>query len=294
MNGRELPLAQIRRWSKVIRDVDLTSLPAPELPTLDSSVRNVLDILKNVTQSGLSPDRTPQNQLGNWLDSIEQGSAHTLRAVALLVPYWILESSRFQDIQQEATATLSNITTVSKKIEEYSEKVEAEIQATVAPLYRTVSDSAIGIHSHHFNAAMDNHQAAATRWLKITGAMALLTLSVSAGFVFLAYRGADKDNVWAIGIAKALLVSLLLSATIWAGRVYKAHIHNVVVNRHRRDALNTYLAFSKVEMSPEVRNATLAAVTQCIFSHQPSGYDDGPSDKDSSRAIELAKAISGK
>ena len=71
---------------------------------------------------------------------------------------------------------------------------------------------------------------------------------------------------------KILICGVLISATLWAGEIYRAHRHNYLVNKHRADALTTFETFVRGTSEPQTKDAVLIQATQCIISSQPSGY----------------------
>src|SRR5207244_10156514 len=75
-----------------------------------------------------------------------------------------------------------------------------------------------------------------------------------------------------LAIAKFIIFSILFSAVLWAARIYRAHRHNYVINKHRQNALSTFEAFAKAAGDSETKNAVLLQATQCIFSPQRTGY----------------------
>ena len=75
-------------------------------------------------------------------------------------------------------------------------------------------------------------------------------------------------------IAKVILFSLLLSALVWAGRVYRSHQHNFVVNQHRQNALASFETFAEAAKDDQTKSAVLLQATNCIFAPQTSGYAD--------------------
>jgi len=70
----------------------------------------------------------------------------------------------------------------------------------------------------------------------------------------------------------------MVSATFWAGKTYRAHRHNAVVNRHRQNALTTFQTFAQAASEEQTKNAVLLQATQCIFSPQQTGYIQSDND----------------
>lgn len=94
-----------------------------------------------------------------------------------------------------------------------------------------------------------------------------------------------------LAAAKIIILSILLSAGIWTGRVYKAHRHNFIINRHRRNALSTFQTFAGNASDAQTKNAVLLQATTCIFGPQSTGYVS--QDKESEGYPQILEIIRG-
>ena len=94
-----------------------------------------------------------------------------------------------------------------------------------------------------------------------------------------------------LALAKVIAFSILFSAVLWAGRIYRAHRHNYVVNKHRQNALSTFEAFAKASEDTPTKNAVLLQATQCIFSPQSTGYL--PQEKEAEGSTQILEIIRG-
>jgi hypothetical protein len=92
-------------------------------------------------------------------------------------------------------------------------------------------------------------------------------------------------------VAKLIVLSILLSAAIWTGKIYKAHRHNFIINRHRRNALSTFQTFAGGASDTQTKNAVLLQATTCIFGPQNTGYIS--QDKESEGSPQILEIIRG-
>jgi|GEM_PF-3025883 hypothetical protein len=185
----------------------------------------------------------------------------------------------------------------SRKLEEYEvqgkQKLE-ELEGTLEAAKEAAALVGIVEHARFFEKEALSHKRSAYWWLFFTILLAVIA-GASAGFNFLKTeqliahavaqktsaensRFADAKPEGLVGleiqltIAKVIILSILLSAAIWAGRVYKAHRHNCVINRHRSNALSTFQTFATGTSDPQIKNAVLLQATTCIFGPQNPGY----------------------
>ena len=73
-------------------------------------------------------------------------------------------------------------------------------------------------------------------------------------------------------VARILIVTLLYSSVVWFARNYFASRHNYTVNRHRRNAMQTFRAFVEGTKDVSTQDFILRQAAACAFSPQQSGY----------------------
>jgi hypothetical protein len=98
-----------------------------------------------------------------------------------------------------------------------------------------------------------------------------------------------------LAISKLIVLSVLYFAIIWGSRNYSAHRHNVVINKHRQNALSTFQAFVNAAEDKATKNAVLLRSTETIFSPNASGYLTKGSEKQSTpQILEIVQNALGK
>lgn len=93
--------------------------------------------------------------------------------------------------------------------------------------------------------------------------------------------------------AKITLFILLFTATVWAGKIYRALKHQAAINKHRSLGLKTFQAFSNAASDSQTKNAVLLETTRSIFSGTLTGFvDSKQSGNDSDiRIIEMLNSV---
>jgi hypothetical protein len=187
---------------------------------------------------------------------------------------------------------------------------DARTQANrIAELLRASQDAAqkVGIseHAQHFLTQAREHLLSGRYWLWATMAFAVIT-GLVAGVNYAIAVDASRPSAPGAAVtvqagtaasiqlivAKVLLFSLLLSATVWCGRVYRAHRHNYVVNRHRQHSLSSFKAFAESTEDTQTKNAVLIQATQSIFSPQSTGFISHEAEPSATpQLIELVRTI---
>jgi hypothetical protein len=184
-----------------------------------------------------------------------------------------------------------------QKLEEYSiqgEQTLKELHTTLKNAKEAAELVGIVEHAKFFEEEALDHKRSASSWLAATLLLAAIA-SFAAGWNFYKAESLIKDAIAEksdvhktaptdtkpdglvgleiqLTVAKVIILSILLSAAIWTGRVYKAHRHNFIINRHRRNALSTFQTFATGTADPQTKNAVLLQATTCIFGPQNTGY----------------------
>src|SRR6266542_3728871 len=93
-------------------------------------------------------------------------------------------------------------------------------------------------------------------------------------------------------IARLLIITLLYGAVVWCARNYFACRHNYTVNRHRRNAMQTFRAFVEGTKDPATQDFILKQAAACAFAPQQTGYlkdESLPAPVPASQIIEVGK-----
>jgi hypothetical protein len=206
------------------------------------------------------------------------------------------------------------------KMEEYAvqgkQKLD-ELNATLKSAKEAAALVGIVEHAKFFEEEALNHKRSGAWWLAITLLLAVAA-AAAAGWNFYKAESLMSDSVVEkekldatktsatekkpdigleiqVTVAKIVILSILLSAAIWTGRVYKAHRHNFIINRHRRNALSTFQAFAAGASDDiQTKNAVLLQATTCVFGPQNTGYIG--QDKESEgypQILEIVRGVGG-
>ncbi|MEX2300473.1 MAG: hypothetical protein WD733_06030 [Bryobacterales bacterium] len=202
--------------------------------------------------------------------------------VAPVLAFAVRKGTDFKRLEEQAKEALKKIEDRSIEHEVSLTSARTNAEELVREVRKIAQEAGVSQHAIHFKEEADGQEQSASQWLKATVLLALLTLIVGVAFLI-----AYFDRIGALtpsqglqlAISKIVVFSVLLSATFWAGRTYRAHCHNAVINRHRQNALATFQTFAKAAGSDDqIRNAVLLQATQCIFSPQQTGYVPGESE----------------
>jgi hypothetical protein len=92
--------------------------------------------------------------------------------------------------------------------------------------------------------------------------------------------------------ARIFIITLLYGAVVWCARNFFASRHNFTVNRHRRNAMQTFRAFVGGTKDPVTQDFILRQAAVCAFSPQQTGYlkdESLPTPAPSSQIMEMIR-----
>jgi hypothetical protein len=171
---------------------------------------------------------------------------------------------------------------------------QSEMQSVVDSARQAVGKLGVGENAKIFSDQSQRLFAASIAWLVATIFVTGVSLCVATYFYFHPlWTGNDVTYTIQIVVAKIIIVSMLISATVWCGKNYRAVAHEAAVNKHRANALATFRTFVEATDEPDVRNAVLLEATRSIFSQAPSGYlDKSDTSGSDTRILEVVRSLS--
>lgn len=172
-------------------------------------------------------------------------------------------------------------------------EVRVELQHALEAARAELAQLGVSRQTGLFASAATEHENAAGRWLRAIGLLAAGTTLLAALNLGFEWDGATVTGTAGaqLLVAKLVVFSLLVSAIVWCGKMYRAHRHNAVVNRHRQRALDSFATFT--ESAPaDTRAAVLVQATTAIFTPQHTGYSTTDAEPAvTAPAAELVKAL---
>ena len=154
-----------------------------------------------------------------------------------------------------------------------------------------MKEASVSIHAKNFKGEADNRKSAAKWWLGATIVFAVASFTSPFYLPFLLHFVIGDTDLQLLS-SKIVAIAILISATLWCGRVYKANKHQETLSRHKENALSTFKTFVDGTEDPAIKNAVLMEATLAIFATPTSGYvaiPDHPSNE--MTILEMVKNI---
>ena len=176
------------------------------------------------------------------------------------------------------------------KANQDSDKQRQTLEQIVISAREASAKVGVAVFTQDFSRESASAESQATSWLRYTVYTLILTVLSAALMWTYTEKGLDQGQLIQKVTTKLFLLALLITATIWCGKNYKALKHQATVNRHRALSIQTFQAFSSAANDPHTKDAVLLEATRAVFGNVPTGYIDGTPDSDL-KVVEIARSI---
>lgn len=257
----------------------------------------------SITQAGSTVEKirsfniesgNPTGTRDQIVGQVKAHAEHLLTATQGWIPFLAYQKG---DIQKNIDALNRTVNEANKILDssklEVKEKSD-EISSIVTAAREASASAGVGVFTSDFDGEAVALGTEADKWLKYTLRFAITTLVVAFFSIYIPIdKLATSAQIFQHMTSKIVVLLVLLTATIWCGRIYKAIKHQITVNRHRANALKTFQAFVKAASDESTRNAVLLETTRSIFTNSPSGYLDATESTSdaNSKIIEIVKGV---
>jgi len=173
---------------------------------------------------------------------------------------------------------LESIESKNQEIDNYLAKARQntnESQNLFDSLRANAVRAGLATNSSNFEEEAKNSRKAARFWLSFAGLCGFLLMlwATLNNKILILEKDFSAAQIAQMIFSKFLIVTVLFFFLYQAARNYSNLKHNEIVNRHRHNALGSFMAFVNAAGDDEsTKNAVLLSATNTIFSNQPSGY----------------------
>lgn len=274
---------------RIFANADAKALSIGEIQKIVQHIARVEDVLGNIQKFKIEQENPAglRDQLRSLLLQTIRDFSTEMTTLAQGLEIRALSSEEAQikwvEIEKEFQSTLSSIQDRQKDADE-----------VLKSMREAAAESGVGRHAEIFSNEVTKLATTAFWWLLATVFLALATAGAA---VFIYYvPPAATTNEWVVVqsvVTKIVLLGMLVTATLWCGRNYRALAHESSVNQHRANALSTFGTFVEATEDSEIRNAVLLEATRSIFSQAPSGFlDKHDTSGSETRVLEVVRSMS--
>lgn len=250
-------------------------LPDAELTKLTTGLNSPNSILQSIRDFSID-QQNPKGVRDQLAQQIVSAVDTFYTTAHLWIPYLAYQKG---DVQKNIESLNTSVKNASNILDETKSDVETkkkEIDSVVLAAKEASATVGVGHFSSNFETEASMLEGNAKKWLKATGTLAGVTLlmTIALYFALPIADNASTAQIVQVLSTKLILITVFFTATLWAGKMYKATMHQMTINKHRANSLKTFQAFIKASNEVSTRDAVLMETTKSIFSVMPSGYID--------------------
>jgi len=299
----EAGLPVFRRTLGLFQDLsgsNLDEVPFETLQQLTGLAKRALQHFQQVQSFTLQQHQAnPISARDQFINQIRDQWQEYYGMITPVIAYNAQRGTDFDRLEREARGALSEVQQVATDARKDRDTILAEMKAGMEQIRRAAAEAGVAQHAIHFKEEAESHNNQSIRWLRaavgfavLTGAYAFYALEVQRHDIV---ANAPLGSLIQLALAKIVIISILSYGLVFSARNYAASRHNLVINRHRQNALSTFETFVKAASDPQTKDAVLIQATQSIFSPQTSGYlhGEGETAAHGSQIVELVRGVTG-
>lgn len=278
---------------------DLLSLPIEQLPDnvaveATRAAANLVPQLDALAKFSIIKGGDPNQRKAALVANLHQAADNFNRTIGLWIPALAYHRGDTEENIKKLNAVIAE---TSKKSEEYL-KVLGEQNETANRLIESMKSAAaqsgVSVFTQDFQDEADKNDDTAKIWLGVTIGLSVLTLGALLVFYFVKIEERDLLHMLPMLACRMIAITVLFTATVWCGRMYKAMRNQAIQNRHRWLGLKTFRAFVEATQDNQTKDAVLRETTHTIFTATPTGLisESGQGDIDPS-IVQIAGGMLG-
>lgn len=205
------------------------------------------------------------------------------------VAYGVARITDTSLLETQARATIQSIKDQSEKLTTQLHTAKNDADSALAEIRAVAAEQGVSQQAIHFKQEAEEQEALAATWLKYTYWFAAAVGCFAVLSLFLHkiewIRPESPAEMFQLISSKVLIFAVLGYLLLMASRNYATHKHNVVVNRHRQNALLTYRSLVEASGEAGTENIVLAHAASCIFSPQETGFSNSKGESAGTKSV---------
>ncbi len=267
-----------RRTQKFYAIFPLSALP--EMPdryrsVLQQRLQNDLQHF-NTIKSLSSHQSTNQQSMQQFRQEFTTNYDETVHQLMPVLCFALLRVGDVNRLEAEGRTKIEEITKqVTDTSQQIATKLE-EVEKVLADAKEAAGLTAVTTQATFFESEANEHAAAASswkRWTIFTAVVILIAAAVTLPLHKIPWLEPKTPiDSYQLIASKLLLFAVLSYMLVLCARNFMSHKHNVVVNKHRQNALQTFKALADAATDDKMKDVILTHASACIFSPQETGY----------------------
>ena len=280
--GRQLSFEEVVRPAQNLIDL-FKRVPVSILTSLVDSQLNIIKGRADAEYNRFSQIMTFSASQGNaaqardsLIQQIKGAYDSAFPELWQFIAFGIANNTDSASLEDRARAVLQDIEDRANAITRGLADKESKAEDVLKHIQAVAAEQGVSQQAEFFKRRADDHEGQAKWWRNATGICIVVTIGM-ATFSALAFKiswlKADNQfDALEFVTGKVLIFITLAGLIALCAKNFLAHQHNVVLNRHRQTALQTYRVLVDAGTTAGSQDIILAYASSCIFGSQDTGF----------------------
>ncbi len=275
-----------------LKVLPLNLLTVQALTTIKNEIAKINTLFDKINQFSIETG-DPAGQRDQFINQVQSHADSLYTQASPWIPFLAYQKGDVSKNIEKLTESLRQAEELISSTKNNISQREKEIEDIIIKAREASAAAGAAVFTEDFRRESEKQRNSAKKWLWVTGGLALLTLSVAIFMWYFTEPGLDKGQLWQKLGTKLAILAVLISGTVWCGKIYKALMHQATVNNHRALSIQTLQAFAAAVEDTAIKDAVLLEATRAVFGNVPTGYvENSPSTSESDiKLFEVAKNI---
>lgn len=260
--------------------------------TIKAEIEAVNNLFDSINKFNIETGN-PADQRNKFVNQIQAQADSLYTNASPWIPFLAYQKG---DVSRNIENLTSSVLEAQSMVDDAKidiEKKGTEISDIIAKAREASAAAGAAVFTKDFLNEAEAMKESAQVWLKITSGLAMVTLITAGLLWFYTEAGLDQGQMWQKITTKVVVLGVLVTSTVWCGRIYKALMHQSTVNRHRALSIQTLKAFSAAADDVQIKDAVVLEAARSVFGSVDTGYIDGKNKagENDVKIFEVAKSI---
>lgn len=221
-------------------------------------------------------NQNPAHPRASIIAQIKAAYETAFKSLSPYIAYGASKAVDFQRMENEARAMLQSVKDEAGIITSQLSDHQENAKNVLADVRKVAAEQGVSQQAIYFKDESEYHEGQVNYWKTktIQASIALGCYAFMTLFIHKLPWLKPEDNIQAVQLvtSKILIFGVIAYLLFLAAKNFLSHKHNVIVNKHRQNALMTYKALTDAASSKESKDIVLNHASSCIFSPQDTGY----------------------
>ena len=236
---------------------------------------------------------SPAQQRDQFISQIQNRADSLYTVASPWIPFLVYQKGDVARNIESLTASVKEAEILVKEAKTNIDQKWKEIDDIIIKAREASASAGAAVFTQDFKKEASILKETAKIWLKVTAIVGLITVFAAALLWYYTEAGLDQGQIWQKITTKIVVLGILVTATVWCGKIYRALMHQSAVYQHRALSIQTLQAFSSAVKDIQIKDAVVLEAAKAVFSNTSTGYIDSSKDgsEGSVKILEIAKNV---